>query len=76
MSRGDPVLQELHRIIRQCWPDTKTGLSDSVLPYYDFRDELTVQHDLVLKGLVVVVPAVVRKELMQACHDARIGIEG
>ena len=75
-SRDDPVLQELRKIIPQGWPDTKTGLSDSVLPYYDFRDELTVQHDLVFKGPVVVVPAALRKELMQACHDTHIGIEG
>ena len=75
-SRDDPVLQELRKIIRQGWPDTKTGLSDSVLPYYDFRDELMVQHDLVFKGPVVVVPAALRKELMLACHDTHIGIEG
>ena len=32
--------------------------------------------DLVFKGPVVVVPAALRKELMAACHDTHIGVEG
>ena len=47
--------------------------SESVHPYFDIHDELTIQDELVFKGQQIVVPAVLRKELMEKTH---IGIEG
>ena len=45
-------------------------------PYFSIRDELTVQGDLVFKGQQLVVPASLRKELMEVTHATHIGIEG
>ena len=47
-----------------------------MLPYYDSRDELTVQGNLIFKGQLLVVPAAVRTELMSVAHASHIGIEG
>ena len=44
--------------------------------YFDVRDELTIQNELVFKGQQIVVPAVLRKELMEKTHASHIGIEG
>ena len=44
--------------------------------YFDVRDELTIQNELVFKGQQIVVPAVLRKELMEKTHVSHIGIEG
>ena len=51
-AADDPVLQELRNVIQCGWP------------YYDSRDELTVQGDLVFKGHQLVVPLCLRKEMM------------
>ena len=75
-SADDPVLYELRTSIRQGWPECKTDVTKALHAYFDIRDELTVQGDLVFKGPVVVVPAALRKELMAACHDTHIGVEG
>ena len=45
-------------------------------PYFDECDELTIQNELVFKGQQIVVPAVLRKELMEKTHASHIGIEG
>ena len=75
-SADDPLLIELRRTIENGWPASKSDLTESLHPYYDFRDELTYQDQLVFKGSTVVVPAALRKEMMAICHATHIGTEG
>lgn len=75
-SANDPVLSELRKTIQQGWPKSKSDVTGPLHAYYDFRDELTVEDHLVFKGPVVVVPTSLRKEMLVACHDTHIGIEG
>ena len=75
-SADDPVLRELRKTIQQGWPKCKSDVSEALHAYFDFRDELTVQDMLVFKGPVVVIPAGLRREMMAACHDTHIGVEG
>ena len=56
-STHDPVLQVLRETITRGWPATKSEVSDSIRAYYDYRDELVVQDQLVFKGAGVVIPA-------------------
>ena len=44
--------------------------------YYDFRDELTVQDQLVFKGQMLIVPAGMRREMLAVAHATHIGMEG
>lgn len=75
-SADDPVLQQLRTTIQQGWPKTRSEIPECLYPYFDSRDELTVQDDLVFKCQRLVVPAVLRKELMPVAHATHIGIEG
>lgn len=75
-SADDPVLRELRKTIHQGWPERKSDIGEALQAYYDFRDELITEGDLVFKGAVVVVPAALRKEMMVSCHDTHIGVEG
>ena len=75
-SAQDTALQDLCRVIQHGWPATKAGLPIAARPYFDFRDELTVQDQLVFKGPVVVIPAALRSEMAAKCHATHIGIEG
>ena len=75
-SADDPVLTELHQTIQQGWPASKAEVPNALRPYYDFRDELTTEGRLVFKGPLIVVPAALRKEMMAACHETHIGLEG
>ena len=75
-SRDDPVLQQLQQTIRSRWPSNKGALSDCLHPYFDFRDQLVTQDELVFKGSLVVIPAALRKEMMATVHATRMGMEG
>ena len=75
-SAQDVALQELSQVIRQGWPPSKTRVLDAARPYFNFRDQMTVQDDLVFKGARVVIPATLRREMMNKCHETHIGIEG
>ena len=74
-SVNDSVLQELRKTTKQGWPSTKSRVSDDLHAYNDFRDELTVQNDLVFKESVMVVHTALRREMMDACHATHIAIE-
>ena len=43
-------------------------------PYFDVCDELTIKNELVFKGQQIVVPAVLRKELVEKAHASHIGM--
>ena len=66
VSADDPVLSELRKTIRQGWSDWKSKIMEALQAYYDFRDELTVEDQLVFKGPEVVIPAVLCREMMAA----------
>ena len=74
-STDDPVLQELRSVIQCGWPLCRADVPQCLYPYFDIRDELTLQGELVLKGNQLVVPASLRKELMAATHASHIGVE-
>ena len=61
-ARDDPVFQQLREVIQQGWPQSKSGLAECLHPYYDYRDELVTQGDLVFKGQLPVIPAAIRKK--------------
>ena len=72
----DPVQQVLRSVILRGWPGSKGNGPESVQPYFDMRDELTVRDELVFKGQQLVVPRALRKEFMEKTYSYHIGIEG
>ena len=75
-SEHDLVLQKLRDIILQGWPANNLDVPECVRPYFDSRDELTVQDALVFKRDLLVVPTSMRRELLAVAHSTHIGIEG
>ena len=52
----DPVLQTVGKYIQQGWPERATSIPQLVRKFYTFHDELTIQDDIVIKGLKPVIP--------------------
>ena len=75
-SSDDTVLQVLRETICRGWPESRSDVPEIIHAYYDFRDELTVQDQLVFKGARLVVPSTMRREMMEVAHATHIGIEG
>ena len=75
-AADDPVQQRLRDFIRSGWPENRAQAPECVRPYFDVWHELTIQDKLIFKGQQIVIPVVMRKELMEKTHVTHIGIEG
>ena len=74
-SADDQVMQQLRSMLARGWPSERSDVPDCLIQYYDIRDELAAQGDIVFKGQQLVVPAALHKELMEVTHGSHIGIE-
>ena len=71
----DDNLQTLKHIIMSGWPEDKAKLPAEITPYFTFRDELSVQDGLIIKGDRVVIPWNMRAEIKKLLHSTHSGID-
>ena len=64
-TEQDESLQFLKAVIQHGWPENKSTLPLLASPYFDMRDELSVQDGLIFKGERVVVPKAARSGLLK-----------
>jgi hypothetical protein len=73
-TESDETLTQLKTIIMNGWPQHKASLPPALTPYHDYRDELTVQDGIVLRGHKVVIPVSMRREMKEKVHAGHLGI--
>nr|XP_039254306.1 uncharacterized protein K02A2.6-like [Styela clava] len=71
----DSTMQTLRALIEDGWPITKKQLPRSMQEYFNFREDLTVQNGLILKGCRIVVPESAKQYVRQRIHASHIGIQ-
>ena len=75
-TEADSEMVILKNVIQAGWPDTKEEVPLCIHGYFHFRDELSVQDGLVLKGERLVVPRSMREEIKQKLHQSHLGLQG
>lgn len=73
-SQNDEEMIELRKTITDGWPEHKELLSPQLRQYFPYRDEMTVQDGIVLRGQRLVAPKPLRSELKSKCHAGHLGI--
>ena len=73
-TQSDEALRILKQTIIEGWPENKALLSQSIAPYYNYRDEMSVQDGIILRSERVVIPASMRHEMKQKVHAGHSGI--
>jgi hypothetical protein len=68
-------LLHLHQTIMQGWPQTVDELPEQVKDYWNYRDELTTQNGLVLKGSRIIIPPSMQKMVLERLHIGHSGRE-
>ena len=70
-TRKDPVLSQVVRLLEEGWPEGVT--SEALAPYYNRRNELSLQDGCVLWGARVVIPPPGRENLLEELHETHPG---
>ena len=71
---SDPTMQKLQRTIFQGWPDNKIDLPECVKPYFQIRDELTVQNGFVFRGNRLDIPSPLRAATLVKLQCSHCGV--
>ena len=58
------------------WPSTQAEVPQQIRTCFSFKEEITVQNGLLFKDDRIIVPAKLRKEMMEKVHSSHLGIEG
>lgn len=75
MTNSDPVLQTLKTVILTGWNDRQEDVPVAVRDYWNIRDELSAQDGLIYKSNRVVIPKVLRPEMLSRIHSSHLGTE-
>ena len=67
-TKADPVLDQLQGIITAGWPDPIKDLPPVILSYWPYRDELSVNDGIIMKGFKINIPETQQKIILdQLC---------
>ena len=71
----DDELRSLKDVIYVGWPQSRSDVHRVLLPYWNFRDELTIDNGIVTKGTRIVIPRKIRSRILAQLHLAHQGVE-
>ena len=71
----DKELQSLKHYISTGWPSKRSQIPVSLHPYWNFRDELTVESGILMKNSKVLIPETLKQKYLKQIHQGHQGIE-
>ena len=74
-TKDDQVLRTLSETIVTGWPKTIKELPTSIRSYWAFRDELSVEDGILLKGTRVIIPESMQPFILDRLHYGHLGID-
>ena len=73
-TRESASLTALRDTVLHGWPESKNDCPTEVKPYWDFRDEIAYQDELLFKSDRVIVRESLRAEILNKIHESPQGI--
>ena len=73
-TREDEELQELRKVVIEGWPENKYEVSHRLRVYWSVRDEISCVDGLLFKSHKLIVPTVLRAEMLKIIHASHLGI--
>ena len=73
MQEND-VLALLKYTITMGWPDSIKEVPSQLQPYWTFREELTEEDGLILKGTRIVIPTKKHESILKLIHEGHLGL--
>ena len=72
-TEKDPILLTVHQLTLNGWPDVRRHVPRIAHNYWDFRDELSIEGDLLMKGERIVIPTSCRDSILADLHKSHEG---
>ena len=73
-TQVDDEVALLKYTIMQAWPSSIKQVLPVLQPYWTFREELTVEDGLILKGTRIVIPTKQWEAILQPIHKGHLGL--
>ena len=74
-TRRDPILSTIYRLTQQGWPDRQRHVPEVARHAWTFRDELSIDDGLVMKGERVYIPEDLRDRTLAELHAGHVSYE-
>ena len=74
-TKADPALTALSDMIVNGWPSNLQDVPPHIRSFWSYRDELSVEDGIVLKGNRVVIPKTLQQRILTQLHYGHQGIE-
>jgi hypothetical protein len=71
----DPTMMVLLTVIRRGWPQSRQQTPVEIHEFWNYRDEMSEIEGVIMKGDRIVIPTVLRSEMLAQVHDSHMGIE-
>ena len=68
-------MSALYKAITHCWPEDKAAITESLRPYWKYRDELSGQNGIIYKSTQVMVLQSMHKEMLRKINANHFGAE-
>ena len=68
-TNKDPELQALKHTISTGWPVKRSQIPVSLHPYWNFRDELTIECGILMKNSKVLIPEILKQKYLRQIHQ-------
>ena len=73
-TQADNELAILKNTIMQGWPKNINQVPPELQPYWTFREELTIEDGLILKGTTIVIPNKQWQAILKQLHKGHLGL--
>ena len=68
----DPILATVYQLTQQGWPHQRRHVPRLARRYWDFRDELSTDDGMLLKGPRLIIPGELQEEYLSCLHEGHL----
>ena len=70
----DPILATVYQLTQQGWPHERRHIPRTARRYFDFRDKLSTDNGLLLKGPCIIIPNSLKEEYLHRLHEGHLSV--
>lgn len=74
-TNTDAQLIRLVQTIKDGWPNDRQNCPLNILEFWNFRDELSLIDDVIVKSNKIVIPKSMRQDMLNRVHSGHMGID-